>query len=340
MNSIQSRNKKITDLFQPNTLKLIVLVVFVIILACLLLMLGNTFYSLTTIMKVLFGETIQGASFTISVLRLPKMLLALLSGFAFGLSGYIFQSILRNPLASPDIIGVTSTTSTTAIILILFANLSGFVVSLTSVIVGFLVSILIYRLSFSKGYFSSRKMILIGIAVQTLTRSLTNFSLINASEYDVSSSLRWLSGSLSNSTMKDVYLLLIVVIISFIICLSFSKEFLNIELGQEKAISIGTNIKLFYLVMIIIAVSLVSFSTSLTGPIASVSFLAGSISRRLFKGLNNLMIPSGLIGSFLILSAELVGQNMFVMRYPVGIITGILGAPYLFYLVLNQQKGR
>lgn len=139
-----------------------------------MLLYGKTNYSLSTVIRVLSGEEIQGATFTIGTLRLPRMLCGLLAGLAFGIAGNTFQTMLRNPLASPDIIGISSGASVAAVFCILVLHMSGSSVSIAAVISGILVSTLIYM--FSKGTgFSGGRLILIGIGMQAMLNALISF---------------------------------------------------------------------------------------------------------------------------------------------------------------------
>lgn len=316
---------------------IIILVGILFLLISFSLVYGNTIYSPSTVIKVLLGEDIDGAVFTIKTLRLPRTLGAVLVGFSFGMAGFVFQSILRNPLASPDIIGVSSGTSLVAVFCIIFLRVSGGIVSLVSVIAGLLVALVIYLLSSYNG-FSKGKMVLIGIGTQAFFRAMTSFILLKASEYDVGSTMKWLNGSLNNVEMSEIPILLFVVILAGGGLCFHSKHLSAIELGNEYATTLGVNIKSIYPMLIALAVILVAFSTAVTGPIASVAFLSGPIASKIVgQGRVNL-IPSALVGAILILGADMVGQYAFSVRYPVGVITGMLGAPFLLYLLIQMNR--
>ncbi len=301
------------------------------------MMYGNTVYSPSTVIRVLMGEDIEGATFAIKTLRLPRVLGGMLVGFAFGMSGYVFQSILRNDLASPDIIGVSSSTSLVAVFCIVFLRLDSTVTSVISVMAGLLTAFVIYRLSSYNG-FSQGKMVLIGIGAQAFFRALTNLVLLKASEFDVGATMQWLNGSLNNVTMKDIPVLFIVVIICGAVLIYHGRHLGAIGLGDDYATTLGVNIRTIYPVLMGFSVMLVAFSTAVTGPIASVAFLSGPIATRIVGNGKANIVPSALVGAILILLADFIGQNAFAVRYPVGVITGILGAPYLMYLLVRMNK--
>ena len=256
------------------------LIAIVLCICIMMLLYGNTNYSLDVVIRVLRGENIQGATFAIATLRLPRMLSGLLVGIAFGIAGNTFQTMLRNPLASPDIIGVTSGSSVAAVFCILVLGLSGPAVSIISVISGLLVSMLIYLLSKDIS-FSGSRLILIGIGIQAMLQAAISFLLLKASQYDVPGAMRWLSGSLNGMTMKDIPTLFIVVMVFGIISLLFTKYLQVLELGDEFATTLGIRLNLVRIILILSAVFLIAFATSTTGPIAFVAFLAGPIASKI-----------------------------------------------------------
>ena len=315
------------------------LIAIVLCICIMMLLYGNTNYSLDVVIRVLRGENIQGATFAIATLRLPRMLSGLLVGIAFGIAGNTFQTMLRNSLASPDIIGVTSGSSVAAVFCILVLGLSGPAVSIISVISGLLVSMLIYLLSKDIS-FSGSRLILIGIGIQAMLQAAISFLLLKASQYDVPGAMRWLSGSLNGMTMKGIPTLFIVVMVFGIISLLFTKYLQVLELGDEFATTLGIRLNLVRIILILSAVFLIAFATSTTGPIAFVAFLAGPIASKIVGRGSSNVLASGLVGALLVLSSDMIGQYVFSTRFPVGVITGILGAPYmLFLLICINRRG-
>lgn len=315
------------------------LIAIVLCICIMMLLYGNTNYSLDVVIRVLRGENIQGATFAIATLRLPRMLSGLLVGIAFGIAGNTFQTMLRNPLASPDIIGVTSGSSVAAVFCILVLGLSGPAVSIISVISGLLVSMLIYLLSKDIS-FSGSRLILIGIGIQAMLQAAISFLLLKASQYDVPGAMRWLSGSLNGMTMKGIPTLFIVVMVFGIISLLFTKYLQVLELGDEFATTLGIRLNLVRIILILSAVFLIAFATSTTGPIAFVAFLAGPVASKIVGRGSSNVLASGLVGALLVLSSDMIGQYVFSTRFPVGVITGILGAPYmLFLLICINRRG-
>lgn len=313
----------------------VILAVITAILCSIMLYLGNTKYSPEIILRVLLGEEIKGATFAIETIRLPRMLAGLLAGMAFGMAGNTFQTMLRNPLASPDIIGVTSGSSVAAVFCILVLNVSGAVVSISAVVSGLSVAFLIYMLS-RGGSFSGGRLILIGIGIQAMLNAAISYLLLRANQYDVPAAIRWLNGSLNGMQMKNIPGLFMVVLIFGCLLVLLSKMLKILELGEQSAITLGLRTDISRLLLVLSAVFLIAYATAVTGPIAFVAFLSGPIASKLAGSSNT--VTAGLTGAVLVLLADIIGQYAFDIRFPVGIITGILGAPYLIYLLIRMNR--
>jgi iron complex transport system permease protein len=332
------------DLHRRNYYKkkkkyLIVVMFLIMIIAALMyigLSYGKTIYSFSHIYNVLFHGETEGA-FVITTLRLPRVIIGLLAGICFGLAGNIFQKLLRNPLASPDMIGISTGASVAAVFAILILQLSGLIVSLIAIIFGMLISLLIVLLSYHHGY-SNNRLILIGIGMRAMLSAMISWMLIRTSEYDVGNALRWLSGSLNTVNMNNAFSLLIVTIIACVLIAIMNNGLSVMGLGEELPVSLGVNTKTLRISLVIVGLMLVAFATSITGPIASVSFLSGPIAGRILRNGKNNMAATACIGAILVLASDLIAQYGLSSRYPVGVVTGMLGAPYLLYLIFMMNK--
>jgi iron complex transport system permease protein len=314
---------------------------FLAILTCLLcsamLLLGSTMYPVKDVIRALSGEQLKGVSFAINTIRLPRMLAGLFSGFAFGLAGYTFQTMLRNPLANPNVIGITSGSSAAAVFCIIVLHTNGAIVSVASVIAGLATVILIYILSRGNS-FSIGRLILIGIGIQAMLDAVISYLLLVSAQQDVPAALRWLAGSLNGSQMHELPPLVITVFIFAPIVIVLGKHLSILELGEQTASSLGVNTDKTRIALILSSVFMIAIATATTGPIAFVSFLSGPIAKRIVGvGFSN-VIPACLVGVNLVLAADLIGQFSFEYRFPVGIITGLLGAPYLIYLLIRMNR--
>ncbi|AIQ61557.1 FecCD family ABC transporter permease [Paenibacillus borealis] len=313
------------------------LAVLALILCCAMLLLGNTIYPVADVIRALSGEELKGVSFAVNIIRLPRMLAGLFAGFAFGIAGYTFQTMLRNPLANPNVIGITSGSSAAAVYCIVMLHASGAVISLASVIAGLATVLLIYVLSRGKT-FSIGRLILIGIGLQAMLDAVISYLLLISSEKDVPSAIRWLTGSLNGSQMRELPPLVIIVMICTPIIMLLGKHLSILELGEQSATSLGVSTDKTRIALIVSSVCMVAIATATTGPIAFVSFLSGPIAKRLVGTGSSNLLPAGLVGVNLVLVSDLIGQFAFEYRFPVGIITGLLGAPYLIFLLIRMNR--
>ncbi|ARK32882.1 Ferric enterobactin transport system permease protein FepG [Halalkalibacter krulwichiae] len=313
------------------------LTLIALLLSCAMLMLGNTIYPAQDVIRVLLGEEVQGATFAVGTIRFPRMVAGVFAGFAFGVGGYIFQTMLRNPLANPNVIGITAGSSAAAVFCIIVLHASNAVVSIASVVGGLTTVLVIFLLS--KGTsFSIGRLILIGIGIQAMLNAIISYLLLIGQQHDLPTAMRWLSGSLNGVKMENLYPLIMVVLIFAPVLIVLGKRLDLLELGEQAATSLGINTDKTRFLLIISSVLIIALATATTGPIAFVAFLSGPIAKRLVGvGFSNI-IPAGLVGIILVLASDLIGQFAFTSRYPVGVITGILGAPYLIYLLIRMNR--
>lgn len=320
-----------------HALVTVALAVVVVVLFAVALMVGNTFYPLDEVIRVILGETVPGASFTVGDLRLPRAILAILTGLAFGMAGVTFQTMLRNPLASPDIIGISNGAGAAAVFGIVVLSLNGPVVSLLALGGAVVTALAIYLLAI-KGGFAGTRLILIGIGVAAMLQSVISYLLSRAANWDIQSALQWLSGSLNNASWERVLPMAIAAAVLVPLLLSQGRALGALQLGDDSAAGLGVRVGVTRVVFILGAVALLAFATAATGPIAFVAFMAGPIAARLTGPGATLLLPSGLVGAVLVLAGDLVGQFALGARYPVGVVTGVVGAPYLIYLLIRTNR--
>jgi iron complex transport system permease protein len=318
--------------------RLVILVLAVLVVAAFAatLMAGRTFYPPGDVLRVILGEQVPGASFTVGRLRLPRAALALVAGFSFGLAGVTFQTMLRNPLASPDIIGISSGASAAAAIAIVTLSLGEVQVSVLAIAAGLGVALLVYSLAFRGGVVGTR-LILIGIGISAMLDSITSYVLSQAAEWDLQEAMRWLTGSLNGATWDQTVPALVAAAVLTPLLLGQARNLSAMQLGDDTASALGVRVERTRITVIVAAVGIIAFATAAAGPIAFVAFLAGPIAARIVGAGGSLLVPAGLVGSLLVLVADFTGQFAFGERYPVGVVTGVLGAPYLIYLIIRTN---
>ncbi|MGD6902219.1 FecCD family ABC transporter permease [Bacillus infantis] len=302
-----------------------------------MLMLGNTIYPVSDVISVLMGEKVKGASFAVGTIRFPRMIAGVFTGFAFGAAGHVFQTMLRNPLANPNVIGITAGSSAAAVFCITVLHASDTFVSIASIIGGLTAVAVIFLLSKGSS-FSIGRLILIGIGIQAMLDAAVSYLLLIGQQNDLPAAMRWLTGSLNGAKMEDLYPLMITVLIFAPIIMVLGKRLDMLELGEQAATSLGVDTNKTRLMLIISSVLIIALATAATGPIAFIAFLSGPIAKRLVGVGFSSIVPAGLVGIILVLAGDLIGQFAFDARYPVGVITGIIGAPYLIYLLIRMNR--
>lgn len=303
------------------------------------LMWGEVFYSPAEVIRVLTGQQVLGASYAVGTLRLPRATMGLAAGCAFGAAGVLFQTLLRNQLASPDIIGISAGASAVGAICIVFFGLGQMAVSGVALVAALGVATLIYLLSFNGG-FSGTRLILIGIGVAAMLSSLVTYSLSKADTWDLPTATRWLTGSLNGATWDRALPLIITTAILLPLLLIMNRNVNVMRLGDMAASGLGVNIHSTRIIVMVAAVALIAVATAACGPIAFVAFVSGPIAARILGPGASLILPSAIIGGLIVLTADLVGQYFLGTRYPVGVVTGALGAPFLIYLLTRAHSAR
>lgn len=301
------------------------------------LMIGQTFYSPAEVLRVVLGETVPGASFTVGDLRLPRATLGLFAGFALGMAGATFQTMLRNPLASPDIIGISSGASAAAVVGIIVLGLGDTAVSLLALGGALLTAAAIYLLS-NRGGFAGTRLILIGIGVAAMLDSAVSYVLSRAAAWDLQTAMQWLAGSLNGATWSSVLPVVLACAVLVPVMLGQGRNLGVLRLGDDSAAALGVRTGTTRVLLIVGAVTLLAFATAASGPIAFVAFMAGPIAARIVGPGATLLLPAGLVGALLVLIADLLGQFAFGARFPVGVVTGVLGAPFLIYLLVRTNR--
>lgn len=340
------------------------LVLLAIALFWMTLSLGEKTFSLTQILGVIAGHDVPGASFSVGEIRLPKALLGLLVGMAMGMAGHASQTLLRNQLASPDIIGITSGASASAVFAILVLDWSGMRVTVLALVAGITTALLIYllatpgiigmiwayghaavsgqprpQLTLGTGSAQGGRLILIGIGVSAMFTSFISYLQLEAKIYDVNDALRWLSGSLSAAQWGHVPFMSGALLIFGSILLWRSRDLSLLAHGNEAATALGVPVNAASVSIILALVGLASASAAATGPIAFLSFLAGPIAVRLLGPVDrSALIPTALMGACLVLGADLVGQHLAPVRLPVGVVTSLIGAPYLLTQLIRINR--
>jgi iron complex transport system permease protein len=284
------------------------------------------------------GDTDRAGDFIVLGVRLPRLVAGLLAGGAFGLSGVIFQTILRNPLASPDIVGITMGASAAAVAAIILLKWSGLALALSACGGAIVSALLIYGLAWNNGV-TPYRLVLIGIGVSAVAGAVVSYLFTRARIMEVQQALSWLTGSLNGATFQALTPLAVAVVILAPLAFVLSRVLGTLQLGDDTATALGVRVEPSRLGLMLVAVLLAAFATAAVGPIAFVAFVAGPIARRLLGPSNNALLPAALVGGLVTVAADFVAQHMLGRnQLPVGVVTGALGALFLIYLLAAAHR--
>jgi iron complex transport system permease protein len=279
-------------------------------------------------------------NFIVNTLRLPRMLVAALVGLALGISGAIMQGLTRNPLASPDILGISAGAGLVAVTLIVvIPDVPSGVMPLAAFGGALLIALLIYLLAW-RGGDSPLRLILVGIGLGAVTGALTTLMITFGDIYDVQRALIWLTGSVYARSWDEVWGLLPWVLLFVPLAFLLARDLNTLNLGEDVARGLGTRVAWQRGLLMLIAVALAGATVAAAGTIGFVGLMAPHIARRLVGPDHVGLLPtSGVIGALIVVAADLVGRTIFApIELPCGLITAAVGAPFFIYLLWQQRQ--
>lgn len=305
---------------------------------CVSVSVGDFPIPLLDVVPALLGPGDEPRTIVARELRLPRALGAVVCGGAFGLAGAIFQAVARNPLASPDVLGIMYGGSAAAVFVITVVGASFALVAAGAFAGCMAMTALIYLLAFRGGGVSPYRFVLIGIVLGSVGTAVVNFLLTRAEIELASAATVWLTGSLNSIGWEAVWPTGLAVLALGALALALSSRLRALQLGDETARAIGVPVERSRLLLLFAAVALAAAGTAAAGPIAFVAFMAAPIARRL-TGASLTLLPAALTGALLVLLGDLAGRELFGdSEIPVGVVTGIIGAPYLLWLLARANR--
>jgi iron complex transport system permease protein len=313
------------------------LAVAVVVLFAGNVLLGTYTVTIPDFVRIVSGETIPGASFIVLENKLPRAVLAVLVGAAFGVAGAVFQTLLRNPLASPDVIGISMGASAAAVVGIAFLGVSGLALQGFSIAGSLLVAAAIALLS-RRGDVAGHRLVLVGIGLAAALQAVTSWVLTRTDIHVAAEALVWLNGSLNNATWGRVRTLALLLLVLLPAATVAARRLPALELGEEAAVGLGVHPWRGRLALLLVATTLAAAGTAAAGPVAFVAFLSGPIARRLLRG--RVSLPAAaLVGAVVVLAAEFAAVNAVPgSALPVGVVTGLLGGPFLLWLLATANR--
>lgn len=283
------------------------------------------------------GDRVQ--SYVVFQVRAPRLAMALLVGAALGAAGALLQSLLRNPLASPDLLGISAGSGAAAVFAILILGLTGPLLALAAFAGGLVVAAFLL-LAGSRRADGGFRLILAGVGVAFLCVAITNYLMVRAQVELAQAALIWLTGSLASTPWWNVAIVAVAVLVAAPAVVACARWLPLTQMGAPTAASLGVQPSAVRIVAVLTAVLLTSVTCAFVGPIAFIALCAPAIARPLLGHGAVGLGTSAAVGAFLLTAADLVAQFALPgFSLPVGVVTGAIGAVFLLWL-LATSKGR
>lgn len=309
------------------------------VLAVLALMTGS--YSLRPgqVLSALTGQQTGLVGEIVLQWRLPRVVAALVFGAALGVSGALFQSLLRNPLADPSVIGFSQGSYTGALIVILVLN-GGYGQLVGGALLGGMATAVAVSLFAYRRGVQGFRLIVVGIGVSAMLDSLNTWLILKADLDQALSAAAWGAGSLNGVAWNQVVTGGACILVLLLPAAMLSRPMRQMELGDDAAAAQGVRVPLVRLGLIVVGVALTATVTAASGPIIFISLVAPQIARRLTRSAGITLVPAAFVGALLCLGADHIAQHIAPTPLPVGIITVMLGGGYLGWLLFTEARRR
>ncbi len=279
-----------------------------------------------------------GTLLVVQELRLPRAMTGLLAGIAFGMSGALFQTMTRNPLASPDMIGLTQGAGTAVVAGIVLGWDFGLGTQALGLFGALASALLVYGLAWRRGT-TGYRIILVGIGVSWVCLSATDFLLARGGRFQAQAALGWLVGNLNGRDWQQAAPLAYALVVLVPAALLIGRLMRTLQLGDDVAKGLGTRVQAVRLTVLLTGVGLVAFATAAAGPVAFVALAAPQIAQRLCRTAWPPPLAAGLTGALVVLASDVLARELVPgTELPVGIVTGVLGAPVLLWLLIRVNR--
>lgn len=324
----------------PRTVTVSLVILCVLLVCCTLsLMTGTIPISLSEILAVARGQAGPQPTRVITDLRLPRLVTGLCVGAALGTAGAVFQSLSRNALGSPDIIGFVSGAAAGAVVQITVFGGGLLAVSLSAVAGGVVTAALVYVLAFRGRATGGYRLILVGIGVGAMLSALNSLLLTRSSDETAISAELWLTGSLNARTWAQAGPVAIAVAALLPLLLLSARRVNTLELGEDTATQLGVPTETTRRTMMLIGVGLTAMAVAAAGPVSFVALAAPHLARRLTRSPQVPLMTAAGVGAALLLTADLVSQRLpLQLTLPVGLVTSLIGGIYLLWLLARSTK--
>jgi len=290
------------------------------------------------VLRTLAGDGKPGQEFIITELRLPRVLVGLLVGASLGLGGALFQSVSRNPLGSPDVLGLGQGSTAGALVMIVLFSGSAAQVAVGALVGGLVTGLAIYLLAWKRGVHGYR-LVLVGIGVSAIVTAVNGYLLTKADIVDAARAVVWMTGSLNGRDWDQVWPLLALVCVLVPLVLGNARGLRTMEMGDDVSYALGVRVERVRLLLMVSAVLLTAGATAAAGPVGFVALTAPQLARRLTRSPGPNLVPSMVMGAALLIVADWASQRVFgADQLPVGVVTGVLGGVYLLGLLVTERR--
>ncbi|MGW1800358.1 FecCD family ABC transporter permease [Streptomyces sp. NPDC001984] len=290
------------------------------------------------VLRTLLGHGDRGQEFIVNELRLPRVLVGLLVGASLGLGGALFQSISRNPLGSPDVLGLSQGSTAGALVVIVLMSGSATEVTLGALVGGLVTGLAIYLLAWKQGV-PGYRLVLVGIGVSAIVTAVNGYLLTKADLVDAARAVVWMTGSLNGRDWEQVWPLLGLCAVLVPLVLAGARGLRITEMGDDVSYALGVRVERVRLLLMVSAVLLTAAATAAAGPVGFVALTAPQLARRLTRSPGPNLVPSLCMGAALLVTADWASQRVFgADQLPVGVVTGVLGGIYLLWLLVTERK--
>ncbi|MDX3314370.1 iron ABC transporter permease [Streptomyces sp. ME08-AFT2] len=299
---------------------------------------GDLPLSLADVTRALVGGGDPGTLLIVRELRLPRSLAGLLVGVAFGVSGALLQAMTRNPLASPDMLGITQGAGVAVVAGIVLGRDGGLGTELLGLTGALGAAVVVYALAWKRGA-SGYRIVLVGVGVSWICTSATDYLMARGERFQAQAALGWLVGNLNGRTWGQITPLAVALALLLPAALLLGRLMRTLELGDDVARGLGTRVQTVRVAVLLVSVGLVAFGTATAGPVAFVALAAPQVAQRLAGTAFPPPLAAGLTGAVLVLGSDLAARKLVPdTELPVGIVTGVLGAPVLLWLLVRANR--
>ncbi|WP_328841109.1 FecCD family ABC transporter permease [Streptomyces europaeiscabiei] len=299
---------------------------------------GDIDLPLTDVLKALVGTGDPGTELIVHELRLPRALAGLLVGIAFGISGALLQTVTLNPLASPDMMGITQGAGAVVVAGIVLGWDGGLSTQALGLLGALTAGLLVYVLAWKRGT-TGYRIVLVGIGIAWICTSITDYLLARGQRFQAQAALGWLVGNLNGRTWEQIGPLAITMAVLVPPAILLGRQIRVLQLGDDVAKGLGTRVHIVRVAVLLISVGLVAFGTATAGPVAFVALAAPQVAQRLAGTPFPPPVAAGLTGAVMVLVSDLAARKIIPdTELPVGIVTGVLGAPVLLWLLIRANR--